>query len=253
MTICYFTATGNCLYVARRIGGTLLSIPQLMKQDEIEISDEDVGIVCPCYAGEMPMMVREFLSKAKIEAGYFFFIYTYGMGVGEALAHAKLASEAAGIRLNYANVIQMVDNYLPGFEMQNQVDTLASKDVEGQLTKVCQDIEERAEAEVVINTAVKAKMVMLKKILADRILRGDTAQHYIVNEKCIHCGICAKVCPADNITVTDTEVLFSDCCEVCYACLHNCPQNAIHMKQEKSAVRFRNDKVSIKDIIEANE
>ena len=30
MTICYFTASGNCLYVARRIGGTLLSIPQLM-------------------------------------------------------------------------------------------------------------------------------------------------------------------------------------------------------------------------------
>ncbi len=27
MTICYFTASGNCLYVARRIGGTLLSIP----------------------------------------------------------------------------------------------------------------------------------------------------------------------------------------------------------------------------------
>ena len=33
MTICYFTASGNCLYVARRIGGTLLSIPQLMRQE----------------------------------------------------------------------------------------------------------------------------------------------------------------------------------------------------------------------------
>ncbi len=33
MTVCYFTASGNCLYVARKIGGTLLSILQLMKQD----------------------------------------------------------------------------------------------------------------------------------------------------------------------------------------------------------------------------
>ena len=32
MPICYFTATGNCLYVDRKIGGTLLSIPQLMRQ-----------------------------------------------------------------------------------------------------------------------------------------------------------------------------------------------------------------------------
>ena len=30
MKICYFTATGNCLYVAKQIGGELLSIPQLI-------------------------------------------------------------------------------------------------------------------------------------------------------------------------------------------------------------------------------
>ena len=198
-------------------------------------------------------MVRNFLSRAIIKTDYFFFIYTYGMGVGEALAHAKLASEKAGLRLSYANMIQMVDNYLPGFEMQNQKDTLPAKDVEGQLLKVCQDIEKRTEKEIVVNAAVRAKMAMFKKMLADRILKGDTAQHYLIDEKCIHCGICAKVCPADNITVTDTAVSFSDRCEVCYACLHNCPQNAIHMKQEKSSVRFRNGQVSLKDIIEANE
>ena len=33
MTVCYFTGSGKCLYVARRIGGTLLSIPQLMRQE----------------------------------------------------------------------------------------------------------------------------------------------------------------------------------------------------------------------------
>ena len=47
MTICYFTASGNSLYVARRIGGNLLSIPKLMRQDKIEIEDDAVGIVCP--------------------------------------------------------------------------------------------------------------------------------------------------------------------------------------------------------------
>ena len=47
MTICYFTATGNCLYMARRIGETLLSIPQLMRQKVITIEDDAVGVVCP--------------------------------------------------------------------------------------------------------------------------------------------------------------------------------------------------------------
>ena len=72
MTICYFTASGNCLYVARQIGGTLLSIPQLMRQESIEIQDDAVGVVCPVYNAEMPMMVRDFMRKACIRTEYFF-------------------------------------------------------------------------------------------------------------------------------------------------------------------------------------
>ena len=53
----FFTASGNSLYVAQRIGGKLLSIPQLMRQDKIEIEDDAVGIVCPVYVAELPMMV----------------------------------------------------------------------------------------------------------------------------------------------------------------------------------------------------
>ncbi len=56
MTVCYFTATGNCLYVARRIGGELKSIPHMMKSGEMDITDDAVGIVCPVYAGQMPGM-----------------------------------------------------------------------------------------------------------------------------------------------------------------------------------------------------
>lgn len=252
MTICYFTASGNCLYVAKRIGGELLSIPRLMKQDEIEIRDDAVGIVCPVYAVEMPMMVKAFLAKAKIKTDYFFFLYTYGMGYAQAFAHVKLACDETGLDLRYINAIQMVDNYLPGFEMRHQMDTLPKKNVEGQISKVIEDIRERKETEVRITAKARAEMAMYRKMLADRILKKDTAQQYIVNDRCTRCGICAKVCPANNIEVTD-KVVFADRCEVCYACLHNCPENALHMKNEKSSVRFRNDHVELKEIIAANE
>ena len=253
MTVCYFTASGNCLYVARRIGGTLLSIPQLMRQDTVALEDDAVGIVAPVYAVEMPMMVKAFLEKAKIKTAYFFFVFTYGMGYAEAFAHVKQTCDEKGLTLSYINAVQMVDNYLPGFEMQNQMDTLPKKDVEGQLERLLRDIEARREAEVKITVAVKAQMAMYQKMLAKRILRKDTAQSYLVTDQCIRCGICAKVCPANNITVTKDGVRFFDRCEVCYACLHNCPQNAIHMREERSAVRFRNEHVSLQDIVKANE
>lgn len=253
MTICYFTATGNSLYVARRIGGTLLSIPQLMRQDTIEIMDDAVGIIAPCYAGEMPMMVREFMTRASIQTDYFFFVYTYGMGVGEAFAHVKQICDEKGMDLSYINSVQMVDNYLPGFEMRKQIDTLPKKDVEGQIAQLLNDIANRKTTDVRITPAVKAKMAMFEKMLAKRILRKDTATKYLINDECIHCGICAKVCPSNNITVTEDGVSFFDRCEVCYACLHNCPHNALHMREERSEVRYRNDQISLKDIIESNE
>lgn len=252
MTVCYFTASGNSLYVARQIGGTLLSIPQLMKQDQIEISDDAVGIVAPCYAVEMPMMVRAFIERARIQTDYFFFVYTYGMGYGEAFAHVKLATEQKGLKLSYINAIQMVDNYLPIFDQQEQIDTLPQKNVEAQIDRLLDDLRARRLQQVDVNDEQKTMIAQYRTQLGEPILRKDTAQGYIVNENCIHCGICAKVCPADNIRVTASEVLFGDHCEVCYACLHNCPQKAIHLQQEAGTARFRNEHVALKDIIASN-
>ena len=253
MKVCFFTASGNCLYVAERIGGTLLSIPQLMRQDEIIIEDDAVGVVCPVYNAEMPMMVRDFMRKARIKTDYFFFIYTYGAGFGEAYAHAKLAAEEAGLTLRYVNAIQMVDNFLPYFDMQEQIDTLPQKDVEGQLDAVCADIIARKAVDVKITARTREQMEMYHQKLAEVWLKKDTALSYTVNDDCIHCGICAKVCPANNITVTEEGVCFSNHCEVCYACLHNCPQHAIHLPLEAGTRQFRNEHVTVADIIKSNE
>ncbi len=252
MKTCYFTATGNSLYVARRIGGELLSIPQLMKKDEIVIEDDAVGIVCPVYCGEMPKMVREYMKKARIKTDYFFFINTYGMQDTVAKQNAASVSQKVGLRLDYCESVVMVDNFLPGFEMKDQIDRSGEKKIEEQIDKICNAINKRETNQVDLSFKKKAEMAVVHNTMAKMILTGKSALSYIVNDDCIRCGICAKVCPANNITVSD-HVEFSDHCEVCYACLHNCPKNAIHMKSEKSAVRFRNDNVSLEDIIAANE
>ena len=120
MTICYFTASGNCLYVARRIGGTLRSIPQLMRQDKIEIEDDAVGIVCPVYAVELPFMIVDFMKRADIKTDYFFFILTCGYGYEVSLGHAEVAARERGWDLKYGSGVLMVDNYLPFFDMDEE-------------------------------------------------------------------------------------------------------------------------------------
>ncbi len=248
MTICYFTASGNSLYVAGQIGGRLLSIPKLMKEESIDIEDDAIGIVSPVYVGGIPLMVQKFLKRANIRTDYFFYVFTCGNG--GSFSQVQAIADDRGLPLKYGAIIRMVDNFLPVFEVQHELDILDQKDVEGQLKIVCEDIASRKE-----NLKPDGRMQInpFTNMLVKKVLRPDAAKSYIVNDSCIHCGICAKVCPADNITVSEGKVSFSDRCEVCYACVHNCPQNAIHLRKEKSGARFRNEHVSLQDIIEANE
>lgn len=54
MTIFYFTATGNSLSVAKKLGGELLSISQLVKEGRVDFADEVIGIICPVYCADVP-------------------------------------------------------------------------------------------------------------------------------------------------------------------------------------------------------
>ena len=73
----YFTATGNSLYVAKCIDEYPVSIPQVIKNSSI-YSDNQIGIVCPVYCGEIPNTVKEFLKESKFDTKYMYLILTYG-------------------------------------------------------------------------------------------------------------------------------------------------------------------------------
>ena len=220
---------------------------------DVVLEDDAVGIVAPVYAVEAPTTVMEFLARATIRTDYFFFVYTYGMGYAEAFTHIAVAAEKKGLTLSYIDAIQMVDNYIPFFDMAEQIRTLPEKDVEGQVARVVREISERKLRQVVVTGEKLAEMEKWTKNHASKILVKETALGYTVSDACVRCGICAKVCPANNITITETGPRFSDRCEVCYACLHNCPKHAIHMPLEAGTTQFRNEHVALADIIKSNE
>lgn len=251
MTICYFTATGNSLYVAKRIGGTLLSIPKLINKNEIVIDDDAVGIIVPVYAGNVPEMVRKFLKKAKIETDYLFFICTYGMSYSVAKVNVISIANESGLKVDYVNVVKMVDNYLPGFDIKKQVESAYKKNIEGQIDNICKDISGKKKNVTSITLLQKVAKWIVNNTMGKALFNKNAAKKYVVDDNCILCGTCAKVCPANNISVKD-KVIFADKCEVCYACIHNCPKKAIHVKFEKSNDRFRNEHIGLNEIIEAN-
>lgn len=69
---------------------------------------------------ELPLMVKEFLKEADLQTNYFYIILTYGNRHGGAAELAKELCDSCGITVNYINVLLMVDNWLPSFDMDEQ-------------------------------------------------------------------------------------------------------------------------------------
>lgn len=60
----YFTGTGNSLYASKQLEEKPISIPQAMRQENLEFYADSMGIVAPVYGHEVPSMVKAFLQKA---------------------------------------------------------------------------------------------------------------------------------------------------------------------------------------------
>ena len=248
MTVFYFTGTGNSLAVAKHIGGTLIPIPQVVNSPNLSYTDDAIGVVFPIYSLTTPKMVRQFLDKAHFEADYIFAIGTYGNMPGAAMLNLQKQAQKNGYRFHYANHLLMLDNFLPVFEVEAQVRKLPNKKVEEMTAKIVEDINKRKQMKATASLVSRAVTAMVSPMINSA---GKKAQGFIINSNCNKCGICAKVCPAKNITVTD-KVNFESQCEWCMGCLHHCPQNALHLKNEKSSKRWRNPEVSLNEIITAN-
>ncbi|MCL2217202.1 MAG: EFR1 family ferrodoxin [Defluviitaleaceae bacterium] len=247
MTIFYFTGTGNSLAVAKRIGGNLISIPQVIAGDNLPYKDDIIGIVFPVYALIAPKMVRDFLDKAKFEADYLFAIGTYGNSGGSSLLSLQKQARKNGYSFDYLDQILMVDNCLPIFEIGAEIAKIPHKKTEENLERITKNIHSRKKNQARASLPNRA----LSAVVSSLLKYEKSAQKFIINGNCNKCGVCVKVCPAKNVEIT-SKVQFNDHCAGCQACLHLCPKNAIHLKNEKSDKRWRHPEVSLDEIIQAN-
>lgn len=59
------------------------------------------------------------------------------------------------------------------------------------------------------------------------------AMRFSADESCTHCGLCAKQCPVQNISMVQGNPVFQKHCLFCMRCINSCPVNAIRYKGRK--------------------
>lgn len=265
--IFYFTATGNSLYVARQLADEsteLLSIPQIVKQGRYEFEADEIGMVYPIYGQMPPNMVRNFIQRARLTASYKFAVLTYGNMQFAVVGIWDEVSRKAGNAFDYITSILMVDNWLPNFDMNEQIKI--DKHIPESLERIQTDL---AAQRHFVEATDEQGMQLFNRFIKDRGLDPQVGylvrseQYFVVGDACIGCGVCTEVCPHGNYELTSTGVKTEEDCDFCFACIHNCPQKAIKFAElpdnpflahgEKNPnARYRNEHVSLWSIKESN-
>ena len=237
--IYFFTGTGNSLNAARKIADTLFDceLVAICKDTSLEIPTgyERIGFIFPNYAGGPPKMVAEFIRNMKLpEQGktYLFAVSTYGGNAGSIIAYVSELLKQKNWLLHYGATILSYPNAVTLYPMIKGVKLFAKISTHSTY-RVVEKIISKQHTNIPV---LKSSSIKMYERFISQIHNSDNGYH--VNSDCISCEICAKVCPAKNITMEDKKPIFHHQCESCMACIQHCPKQAINY-QNKTQKRKR--------------
>lgn len=249
-TIFYFTGTGNSLAAAKDIAADLedtelIRICRDTLDSDTETASENVGIVTPVYFSGLPAMVKKFIERLQIHSdAYIFAVATYGDSAGMIFSQIKKLLERKGLKLSGVFGVRMPHNIHPSISPEKREEYFKAE----------------KEMAALIARSIKNKAAVSKKsnAVAD-ILSGITYnltqksgnfdKNFTVDDTCIGCGSCVKVCPADNIAMKDGKPQWqhNNKCQLCVACMQWCPKGSIKYGKAKIS-NYRHPDVKAGDL-----
>lgn len=247
--IYYFTGTGNSRQIAEDISSAIGSceVRNIADfEDNTDIAAERLGIVFPVYFWGLPLIVERFLRQIRLKnKPYVFALVNYGVWPGKALDQAAGLLKKRGIQLNAGFLIKMPDNYILWYGAKSQ--TVQNRCFEREKEKV-ESIgriiltKKDAPLEKSKYGVDRLLSAPINRLSAKRFAEADRT--FFADKKCRGCGLCERICPVNNIKLTDGKPVWGHHCESCLGCIQRCPAQAIqHGRLTRKRQRYLNPNV----------
>ena len=252
-TLYYFSATGNSLYAAKKLASLLpecelINIVTCMETEDFACNSDNIGIVCPIHAFGLPIIVTEFLSKLQVNSKpYIFAMLTTGGGKATlGFAMLNRIFKTKGLSLDHSLELKYINNYhLAGgvYSPQDAKPLIISRD---------KDIISFTKAVTTHRPTIetfKLNPFMYLLHLSWKNLYINKSKKFKVDNKCIQCDVCSKVCPTHNISTDLGSPTCGTNCVDCCGCINNCPMHAIDVnKKSTPAPLYRNPFIDLKEL-----
>ncbi|MRR17688.1 MAG: 4Fe-4S ferredoxin [Deltaproteobacteria bacterium] len=254
-TLFFYTGTGNSLWTAQKIAGFLdgaeLIALSRYRDEKFHCDAETIGLVFPVHIWGVPPPVCEFLKNLEARQAQYIFAAAVNAGqVAATLLQLQKILNAKNLHLSSGFSIDLPSNYIPWGgaiprDRQQKKIAAALTKIE-RIAKAVRGRESlRPEAGAFLQNLV---LSMIYKKSLPHVVRMDKS--FFADEKCSSCGICAKICPAANIRLSEGKPVWRHRCEQCFACIQWCPEEAIQYgKGTRTKKRYHHPDISLKDML----
>jgi ferredoxin len=258
----YFTGTGNTLWVGKKLcrllpDAELVPLVQLARQDEIVLDAQRVGCLFPLYYLGLPEIVYRVISQADMgRCEYVFGLATMGGFPFAETGGAQGMQEAlrtGGRALDAFYSVWMPGNYVVGYgAYPDLLQKMQFRLAERRIDRIAGWV--RAQA-AHIEWGNRLTAALTKDTYADWVASlPEIDRQYHVEPQCNSCGICAKVCPVDNIALEDGKPAWLGRCQHCVACMQLCPQQAIQYGDKTvGRKRYKQPEIRVREIMDQKE